>query len=65
VISVNRHLVRVAQQRAHQALAARLKSDDVLTRGQHETTERHLASSGNCFPDRDERIGPDLAFRGQ
>ncbi len=30
----------------------------------HETTERHLASSGNCFPDRDERIGPDLAFRG-
>ena len=36
----------------------------MLARSQHEAPKCHLARGRDCLPDRDEGIGPDLAFRG-
>ena len=55
------HLVRVAQQRAHQALAERLQRDDVLAVGQHHAADRDLVHGADGLADHREGVVADLA----
>ena len=55
------HLVGVAQQRAHQALAERLQRDDVFAVGQHHAADRDLVHAADGFADHGEGVVADLA----
>ncbi|OIQ69600.1 hypothetical protein GALL_487970 [mine drainage metagenome] len=55
------YLVRVAQQRAHQALAERLQRDDVFAVGQHHAPDRDLVHAANGFADHRKGVMTDLA----
>ena len=57
------HLVRVAQRDAHHALAARLKRNGVLARGEHHLAQRHHAFLADGFADHGEGLLSDLAVR--
>jgi hypothetical protein len=58
------YLVRISQSDAEQSLAACLKGNDVLTRGEHDLADRHHALLADRFSNDGECLLTDIPVRG-
>jgi hypothetical protein len=64
IIGGGADLIRVPQRRAEQSLVIRLKRDDPLTLGEHETAERHHGLAAHGLADDGEGLLSDRLIGG-